>query len=517
MSMRSSQLSIIAGAVLVFGLACATPGRAACIPKKELATPAPQDPVARVLAAQTACPKNAVEFVEVLKRAGARMEPTMVNFAGFHNPDAGAFFIFEIASSDGAAPSTLTIPRGDLLFGHFTAVADGGRLVSNESDLVIELIAWDPAKQFFNFYELVDGNWFYRGDSEDILDDIQRLHRQRSASAKPFGTKLRCSGCHVNGGLLQKELAPPHNDWFVQDRRLPLGTLTPDAFVKGKLADMKDAGELSKQVTASARRLADSPGYRKVLEARTMQERLRPLFCPLELNIESDSQPFDDRKSTLRVPSAFFVDPRLATADISIGRQHYDAALQKLRSRLPDTPGRRPDADHGWLTPVKAHSDIVLVDALIEQGVVDKEFVADVLAVDFTNPVFSTIRCGLLKLVPDKGPDFVARFQGALRGASVPGATELLGNLSDPARNAAFHQKQAVALLASCRQRAADPNAVLEWSRLLSQRRVEVAASEISQNPDGSILESPERVVFPSTQPKAVPGRLALTPACQVQ
>ena len=147
-----------------------------------------------------------------------------------------------------------------------------------------------------------------------------------------------------------------------------MGTLTPDAFVKGKLADMKDAGELSKQVTASARRLADSPGYRKVLEARTMQERLRPLFCPLELNIELDPQPFDDRKSTLRVPSAFFVDPRLATADISIGRQHYDAALQKLRSRLPDTPGRRPDADHGWLTPVKAHSDIVLVDPKLKQS-----------------------------------------------------------------------------------------------------------------------------------------------------
>ena len=132
--------------------------------------------------------------------------------------------------------------------------------------------------------------------------------------------RLRCSGCHVNGGLLQKELAPPHNDWFVQDRRLPLGTLTPDAFVKGKLADMKDAGELSKLVTASARRLADSPGYREGAGggARSMQERLRPLFCPLELNIESDSQPFDDRKSTLRIPSAFFVDPRLATADISV-------------------------------------------------------------------------------------------------------------------------------------------------------------------------------------------------------
>ena len=515
MSMRSNWRSIMTSTVLIFGLACAAPCSAACIPQN-LATPAPQDPVARVLAAQSACPKNAVEWVDALKRAGARMEPTVVNFVGFHNPDAGAFFIFEIVSSDGAPPSAITIPRGDLLFGHFTTTS-GDRLVSQQSGLAIELIAWDPGKQFYNFYELLDGDWFYRGDSKDILDEIQLLHRQRSASTSPFGDGLRCAGCHINGGLLQKELAPPHNDWFVQDRSLPLGNLKPDAFISGKLADAKDASELSKLVVASARRLADSPGYQKVLAARGMQERLRPLFCPLELNIESDSESFDDNKATLRIPSAFFVDPRLAAADISVARPHYDAALKKLRSRLPETPGR-VDADHGWLTPVKAHSDIVAVDALIEQGVVDKEFVADVLAVDFTNPVFSKTRCGLLRLVPDKGgADFVARFQGALRGSSLPGVSELLASLSDPARNAAFHEKQAVAFLASCRQRAADPDAVLEWSRLLVQRRVEVSASEISQNPQGHILENPERIVFPITQPKAVAGRLALTPACRVQ
>jgi hypothetical protein len=78
----------------------------------------------------------------------------------------------------------------------------------------------DPEKQFYNFYELASGTWFYRGDSKDILDDIQGLHRQRNRVA-PFGGRLRCSGCHVNGGLLQKELAAPHNDWFLTSRNLP--------------------------------------------------------------------------------------------------------------------------------------------------------------------------------------------------------------------------------------------------------------------------------------------------------
>src|SRR5713101_5031308 len=109
--------------VLIFVFVFGALTRAACIPQN-LATPPPQDPVARVLAQRSTCPKSAMQFVDVLKRAGARMEPTMVNFVGFHNPDPGAFFIFEIVSSEGAAPSTLAIPRGDLLFGHFTAVAD---------------------------------------------------------------------------------------------------------------------------------------------------------------------------------------------------------------------------------------------------------------------------------------------------------------------------------------------------------------------------------------------------------
>src|SRR5262249_10081125 len=205
------------------------------------------------------------------------LEPTMVNFTGFHNP--GAFFIFEIASREGGL---FAIQRGDLVFGHFTEVTDDNRLVSVKDDrgLVIELIAWDPDKQFYNFYELNQGEWVYRGDSKKILDDIRGLHRQRAASAKPFGPQLRCSGCHVNGGLVQKELAPPHNDWFVRERPLPLGNLKPDAFVQGRLDDLIDADELRALVAASPRRLADSPGYRKVLAepGRSMQERLRPLF-----------------------------------------------------------------------------------------------------------------------------------------------------------------------------------------------------------------------------------------------
>jgi hypothetical protein len=511
MSTQTRRFGVAGAAVLCLLISV---GRtfAACVPGN-LPSPSPKDPVALVLAQQPTCPSTAIEFRNIFKKAGARLEPTMVNFVGFHNPDPGAFFVFEIASGPVA---DLVIQRGDLLFGHFTRATGDGRLVSNRQGLTIELIAWDSAKQFYNFYEL-DGNWFYRGDSSDILEDIRLLHRKRAGAERPFGERLRCSGCHVNGGLLQKELAPPHNDWFLNVRRLPLGSLKPDPAVKEILDSLVDADELSALVANSPRRLADSAGYRKVLAARSLQEQLRPLFCPVEVNIASDIAPFDDRKLTARVPSGFFVDSRLATADVAVDRKAYDAALQTLHSSLPETPQRR-DADHGWLTPVKAQSDVVAIDALIEQGLIDKEFAFDVLAVDFTNPVFSATRCGLLKLLPD-GADsnFKTRFQDSLRGASAPGAVELLSNLTDAKRNAAFHEEQARAFAASCRARAEDPPAVLEWFRLLAQRRIEVSASEISQDPLGHILEDTDRVVFPATEPRASAGRLVLTAACKVQ
>jgi len=239
----------IAVFAFILGLMYATLCRAACIPQ-DLGTPAPQDPVARILAAQSACPKDAVTFVGILRQLGARLEPTVVDFVGFHNPEPVLFF-FEIVSSDGnlPSPSDLSIQRGDLLFGHFTNTTNDRRLVSEKSGLTVELIGWDPNKQFYNFYDVVNGTWIYRGDSKDILDDVQLLHRQRNASESAFGRRLRCSGCHINGGLLQKELAPPHNDWSLPSRQLPLGTLTPDPFVREELANVVDAGELSKLVS----------------------------------------------------------------------------------------------------------------------------------------------------------------------------------------------------------------------------------------------------------------------------
>ena len=286
--------------------------QAVCVPEKSPQQPN-QDALARLLAAQEKCPDTALDFRNLVERSGARLETTDVNFVSFHNPNPGAFFLFEIVSGKMAAID-LAVERGDLLFGHFLT-RSGSRLVLNTSRLLVEAIAWDPAKKLFNFYELIDGGprrtrWFYRGDSKLVLEDIELLYRQRTGGQGPFREQLRCSGCHVNGGLVQKEIAAPHNDWWMTARRMPLGSLKPDATVARIFGGLVDADELAKLVQATSRRLFASAEYQSALRSRTMQEQLRPLFCPVELNIESDRAPFDQKEPAVQIPGGFFADWR---------------------------------------------------------------------------------------------------------------------------------------------------------------------------------------------------------------
>jgi hypothetical protein len=243
-----------------------------------------------------------------------------------------------------------------------------------------------------------------------------------------------------------------------------------------------------------------------------LQERLRPLFCPVELNLESDPTPLDDKAAQVNIPAAFFTDPLLAQGGVMVQRAHYEAALAALHASFPEAAPRRPDADHGWLTPVKAFSDTLVIESLIKDGLIDREFAIDVLAVDLTNPMFSPTRCGLLRLVPERADgEWQKTFKESLKAAAPnnPGARELFDNLTNPQRDAKFHQARAERFLAQCRQRLQTAQAVTELVRLLGQRRAEVGDSEISKNRRGQILEQGPtirdsfRVIFPTIEPIA--------------
>jgi hypothetical protein len=520
MTMRSlNSLLVLSAGVGVF----TSPVSAACFALKSperVAVRGNQDPIARFLATADKCPADVFEFRAGLIKAGARLKTSLVGNRGFHNPSAGSFSLFEtvvgpIGSDDPVAP-------GEFFFGHFTAAGAGRKLFANQSpdaeNLMIELIAFDRNKGVFNFYEVIGngtkGEWFYRGDSVDILADIALLHRQPNPSRPQFGARLRCSGCHVAGGPILKELAGPHNDWSTRQRPLTFGTLRPDTFLAGVFRDLQDADDLAASVSAGSSLLERSEAFQKAKSALTLQEQLRPLFCPVELNLESDATPLEEQKTSIQVPSAFFVNPRFVQDTIPMTRAHYDGALATTKTKFPEIS--RVDADHAWLTPVKAATDLRAIDDLIRRGVIDAEFASDVLAVDFTNPVFSPARCNLLRLVPSGG-NLNADFRKSLAASTSPEAQQLLRNFDDPERTAEFHQAQARQFLGACKSAVQTPAGAGAVYKVLAQRRSEAFASEISMNKRGQILEPGFRVVFPQGTPKPTPGQLQLTADCTVR
>ena len=384
---------------------------AACVIRNSAGAPVLNnaDPLAKFLLASRTCPTNMFELRSQLLAAGATIKTTLVANRGFHNPKTNHepihFMLFEIVSGR-LGSLGIDVNDGEFFFGHFTTIKGANTLAADQRPdppaLMIELIAWDPGKLVFNFYELMGngqkGEWFYRGDSLDIQADVTFLHRRPDPGQPKFGERLRCSGCHIAGGPIMKELAPPHNDWWTTERPLPQGKLKPDADLARIFQGLVDASELSKSVNVGLAKLAESDKLRQTRKTLSLQEQLRPLFCPVELNLESDPTPFDKKSPTIEVPSAFVVDPLLARGSLTVQRGHYDAALTTMKASFPET--KRPDADHAWLTPVKAFSDTLTIESLIKQNIIDEEFASDVLAVDLANPLFSTGRCNLLQLLP---------------------------------------------------------------------------------------------------------------------
>jgi len=493
---------------------CVAQGQAGAPP-----APANHDAVAALLGAAPECPANVLEFRARLAREPASLATAFVDNRGFHNGAAGSFSLFESVTGTVAG---VPVGSGDFFFGHFTEKR-GVELVLQQTPedkaLLIELIAWDPVKGLFNFYELrgdgTRGQWFYRGDSADILRDIARLHRQEDPTHPVFGQRLRCSGCHLGGGPIMKELDAPHNDWWTSARPLPLAGLAPEPHLGRILAQgLVDAETLAAHVRQGNARLEASVAFRAARTGRTRQERLRPLFCPEEMNLASDPTP-NDARANVKPPSAFFVDPRLASRELAIPRAVYDSALQSLKSTFPESG--RSDGDHPWLAPVKAAADAAAVAALVQSRIVDEEFVADVLAVDAGNPALSEARCSLLPLVPKEANahGWEAAFVRALAASKEPAARELHANLTEPERDAAWHRARATAMLEAC-ARKLQAGDVTPYVELLAQRRVEVFANEISKNPRGQILEPGFRVIFPEITPEPHPGALTLTRECKV-
>ena len=475
--------------------------QAACIVRNSNGQPTnvKGDPLFTVLQKSIDCPENVQGLKAVLSQTGLAAQPYMVANRGIHNPTFGSFSIFEQVSGTSSLLKN-PIKNGEFFFGHFTTAKNSQVIADQEPSkgkLLVELMAWDNLKNLFNFYELIGtgkgGQWFYRGDSADILADNALLYL--NPQGPKFGSTLRCSACHTSGGPIMKELAAPHNDWWTPSRPLNFGSNAVSSEIANWVQKLGDASDLSQSVKAGIARLEGSSQYQNAKQQFSLQATLRPLFCETEINLESDIVPLDQASSSVKIPSASIVNPFLAGGSISVASPAYQQLLHFTDMRFPET--NRRDADHGWLVPVKGYADLIAIQSLIINGIVTDQFVADVLAVDFGNPLFSSKRCGLVQLIPPEG---LAKFPDRLKSSSLSGASELYENLTNPERTRSFHAQRAQNLLAKTQLALNAVGGQVQIFKNLMAGRQAVFNAEISKNPRGQILEPGFRVIFPVSQ-----------------
>ncbi len=461
-------------------------------------THAQNDALGLVLRSVQKCPTNVQELKALLLSRGDQIEPAMVANRGRHNPELGSFSFFETVRNNS---ETRKILPGDFFFGHFTKAVEKEIILDQQpasGKLLIEALAWDPVKKVYNFYELIgeesSAHWFFRGDSLDILKDNSYIHRDPPPHTPKYGRTLRCSACHSSGGPIMKELEFPHNDWWTKSRPLEFGSNNPSNEIKTWLTDLVDASTFSEYVKAGIEKLELSPTYQQFRSKISLQEQLRPLFCENEINLESDVlSGFEWQQSPVQIPVDFIASPLLTNRSdlhVTVERNDYQRFLTQQRMKFPETEFM--DADHAWLVPVKGFSDLLAIQSLIDHNVVDEKFVADVLAVDFQNPLFSKKRCHLLKLLPDTTEgNWRESFTENLKQSQSPEALQLLEYLQNPKYTMRWHQNNVREYLLRTQS---SPSAL--YSRLLNQRKA-AFSSEISKNPLGQILEPGFRVIFP--------------------
>ncbi|QDQ39215.1 hypothetical protein E3226_001710 [Legionella geestiana] len=456
-----------------------------------------QDAVFELLSLNHECPSNIQSFGKLISSQSLKLQTAMVANRGKNNPGMGSFSFF--SSIHGQLTNGFSIKKGEFFLGFFTKLKGNSIQLSQEpfkNNLLIELIAWDKEKRWYNFYELrgVDGKrarWFYRGNSQDAYLDNQLLYRQENPDKPTFGNRMRCSACHNAGGPIMKEIKAPHNDWWQSKKRLVFSPNYPDHEVQELIGTLVESDTFSQLVMRGAGRIDNSLSMNRFKATLSLQEQLRPLFCTQEINLESDTQSADSTE--VHIPSGFWINPLLGHVELSIPREQYRFLLFANRMRFPET--KLYDADNAWLTPVKGRNDIIAIKKLIADHVISARFSQAVLLIDFKHPVFSSKRCGLMKLLPNiQSPDWQKQFLKQLKTSQQPEAHKLLKYLSAPPSvlNKIIDNYQQL-----LQHQAKEPAFQQRAFKHLIELRASVYKEELSKNPLGQILEPGFRVIFP--------------------
>ncbi len=343
----------------------------------------------------------------------------------------------------------------------------------------VEVLGEDKSTGVFTYYarEGTDerskgtGNiWKYYGTSEDFVTsgydcDGDKFNgacqpliaRDPTAGGIQDGktqSGIRCASCHPGGGMVQKELNSPWTSWM-----RPSGSSEFTSTFTAEVGRLSD-GDIFESTTGNSglNKSVWTPTRIKLLKAKSVADKsavelLRPLFCTIDINLQSSGDSSFD--------ADFFLDPLWSVfSSVSFDTTKYNELLASNNQHIGDATDKEysaiRDTSDKLMYPERSKLDQDYVNALIAGGIVTEEFAKDVLAIDFTRPIFSPVRCDLLKAAEGITDLTATGIQAGVaaavgmggKAAALKGASELSGFLGAADKDA--HTAAARAFIAAC-------------------------------------------------------------------
>ena len=244
-----------------------------------------------------------------------------------------------------------------------------------------EMLAYDDTNGVYNYYQHSGGDKYeYFGDSDDFV--------------KNEGG--RCKNCHMAGTPVMLELDTPWLHWEGHEKVPGAGKIVS---AHTDLLGSKASGSTLESIIKDGNEEYQPRRLEKARLSGDIKTLLRPLFCKTEVNVDN----FSDFKTSKvsRIPGDFWVDPILRGSSVPMGSDVYEQAILDSEQIVQGVSGENnKDTVFRGAFLERSFSDKEYVNELKRAGVIDENFMKNVLLIDFTQPLFSDIRCGLLEFAP---------------------------------------------------------------------------------------------------------------------
>lgn len=270
----------------------------------------------------------------------------------------------------------------------------------------LQVIGYDAQKNLFNYYEFVGNpsqptrSWAYAGNSDNA--------RNPQTSGKG------CMQCHINGALNMKELTTPWNNWNspsanISPNNIPVAVTTDPLYMQVSGADQLQNTFQSLQtryaqglVSLSVRGgiVSNVPALlRRLIGTTTVNFVATPRAITDTVQIPSDFFLAQGAFGTSQINLAFATPPSFTVTAAAYSRflAERKFALQQLNRNNGIVYQQAGGNFSALFVPAPAYEDVAMMQQMINQKVIDANFAAAVLLVDFPNPVFSATRDSLMQ------------------------------------------------------------------------------------------------------------------------